>query len=118
MDERVRAGATVLILALATLSGCTAGEPVRGPVGIAEARLLAPDTIAMTAQSCNGDPEITELVQDDTQVRVEVTATVSNPGDARLDSMELVLDAPLGDRELVSLHRAQPVVVEVSGRGS
>jgi hypothetical protein len=36
-------------------------------------------------------------------VEVEVTSTVTDPGDACLDTIDVALDAPLGDRELVDL---------------
>ena len=110
---------TALVLALvaaATLAGCGESGPVRMPVDIADARLTAPDILELGVGTCNGDPEITEITQDDDQVRVKITSTVTNPGDACGDIAVLLLDAPLGDRELISLGRRRPVVVEVSGR--
>jgi hypothetical protein len=93
------------LLALTLAVGCTDfTETSREPVDLAEdARLIGPETIEVGVMSCHGEPEITRLTQGDERVEVEVTATISTPGDACQDRLTVVLDAPLGDRDVVDL---------------
>jgi hypothetical protein len=75
----------------------------RGPVAVVEdARLTGPATLDLLVESCNGARE--------------VTATVTDPGDACLDVLEVVLDEPLGERELVDVTSGRTVPV-VPGYG-
>jgi hypothetical protein len=62
-------------------------------------------------QSCNGNPELTQLVEDNEQVRIGVTSTVSNPDDSCMDLIVVTLDAPLGERELVDLTSGRTISV-------
>jgi len=105
MSMRWPAAAVLLLVC-----GCTPPATDRRPVAITEARLADDGTLELGVASCNGEPEVTELVEDDDQVRVEVTSTVSNPGDACLDLVEVELAAPLGDRELIDLSSGRPVI--------
>jgi hypothetical protein len=71
----------------------------RGPVAVVEdARLTRPATLDLLVESCNGAREVTD------------------PGDACLDVLEVVLDAPLGERELVDVTSGRTVPV-VPGDG-
>ncbi len=103
----MRCGCTLVLLLLAACGGTeVAGPPdtARRPVQITEVlRLAEPSTVQLAVSSCNGEPEITSLTQGATRVEVEVTSTVTDPGDACLDTIDVALDAPLGDRELVDL---------------
>jgi hypothetical protein len=94
-----------VLTALAFAAACTDDDSVtstRGPVELdADVHLVAPDRLQLGVLSCHGDPEVTELSQDDGQVRIEVTSTVSSPGDACMDVLTVALDAPLGDRAVV-----------------
>jgi hypothetical protein len=104
--------AAVGLMALALAAGCSdEPEQTRGPVEVHEVRLIAPDTIELGVMSCHGDPELTQLSQDDERVRVEITSTVTDPGDACMDLFEVVLDAPLGERDLVDLTSGQTLQV-------
>jgi hypothetical protein len=111
----MRAPCAVLVLLLAACSGTDAAwtpETGRRPVDVTEVlRLVEPSTVQLAVSSCNGDPEITSLTQGGTRVEVEVTSTVTNPGDACLDTIDVVLDEPLGDRELVDLTSGRTVPV-------
>ena len=94
-----------VLTALAVAAACDDGGSARstsGPVPLdADAQLVAPDRLRLGVLSCHGDSEVTELSQDDARVRIEVTATVSSPGDACMDVLTVALDAPLGDRAVV-----------------
>ena len=98
--------AAVLLL----LCACSSPATERRPVAITEARLPDDRTLELGVASCNGEPEVTELVEEDDEVRVEVTSTVSNPGDACLDLVEVELQAPLGDRRLIDLSSGKQVI--------
>lgn len=110
----------MIALALAVViaaAGCSGSEETRSTVEISDARLAAPDTLTLTVQSCNGDPEVTLLTQDDAEVGVQVTSTVMNPGDGCQDTVEVVLDAPFGTRLLVDLQHPVPEPVDVAATG-
>jgi hypothetical protein len=98
--------------AACALGGCATEESDRRPVEIVgPIYLTAPDIVKFAVESCNGAPEITELVQNATHVQIEVTSTVTNPGDACLDSMTLTLDQPLEGREIIDLTLGRPVPI-------
>jgi hypothetical protein len=52
--------------------------------------------------SCHGDPEVTHLLEEDTEFRVEVTATVCDPADACMDviAVELASWSQIGERTI------------------
>ncbi|MDJ1114931.1 hypothetical protein [Microbacterium dauci] len=50
--------------------------------------------------TCPGDPVAT-VEEDDETVTIAVTSTLRSPGDACLDSLEIPLDQPLGDRDVI-----------------
>jgi hypothetical protein len=111
-----RRATAVGCLALA-LSGCAGSGHVtqRGPIELMEARQTAPGTVVLGVLSCHGKPEVTVLSEDDQRVGVAVTATRTDPGDACMDQIEVVLESPLADRELVDLTSGG--TVEVTGGG-
>lgn len=85
---------------------------VRTTVAVTEARAPAGPTVDLFVASCNGDPEVTALVQSPDDVRIEVTSTVPAPGwggDDCLDGLTVTLDAPLGDRTLIDLTTGEQV---------
>jgi len=75
MSMRWPAAAVLLLVC-----GCTPPATDRRPVAITEARLADDRTLELGVASCNGEPEVTELVEDDDQVRVEVTSRSATPG--------------------------------------
>jgi hypothetical protein len=105
-----------VLAALAFAAACADGgsaTSTRGPVQLdADAQLVSPDRPQLGVLSCHGDPEVTALSQDDGQVRVEVTSTVSSPGDACMDVLTVALDAPLGDRAVVDVTSGRRLRVE------
>jgi hypothetical protein len=106
-------GVTVALV----LTGCgtpvdgrgAGGQPEtrRGPVSLegSEPLLVHPDELALDVPSCHGDPELTQLIEDPDAVRLEVATTqvVRGARDDCLDGLAVVLEEPLGDREVVDL---------------
>jgi hypothetical protein len=64
--------------------------------------------------SCNGDPVLTELVQEADGVTVAVTSTTRRVGDSCLDIVTIDLDEPLGDRPVIDGTSGNEI--EVTGR--
>jgi hypothetical protein len=104
----------VLLVACGPVEGVTIGsgpdeapETRRGPVSLAgsDLFLVLPNELSLDVPSCNGDPELVQLVEDPDAVRLEVVTTqvVRGPSDACLDGLHVPLGAPLGDRDVVDL---------------
>ncbi|WP_062316446.1 hypothetical protein [Demequina maris] len=83
------------------LAACAASEPteVRGPVPIV-GWSNGGDVQIVDVDSCGGDPEAS-VVETESTVTITVTSTKRDPGDACLDSLEIELDAELGDRQVI-----------------
>ncbi|MCB2176920.1 MAG: hypothetical protein KQH57_14000 [Actinomycetales bacterium] len=75
---------------------------VRGPVAI-DSAVTDGTTLWLQVASCHGDPGVSVLEETGSQVRVQVTSTVTDPGDACLDDVTVDLSAPFGDRRLFDL---------------
>jgi hypothetical protein len=75
---------------------------VRGPVAI-DSAVTDGTALRLSVASCHGDPEVAVLEETDSQVRVQVVSTVTDPGDACLDGVTVDLSAPFGDRALLDL---------------
>jgi hypothetical protein len=88
------------VVAAMVVCGCGAADAERGPVEVMEAFLDDEGVLQVGVASCNGDPEVTDLHEDDAEVHVEVTATTTDPGDACMDVVEVPLERPFGDRRL------------------
>jgi hypothetical protein len=106
--------AAAAALALTVLaSACAPPAEERRPVELDEfAYLVEAHVVSVGVFSCNGEPEITELVEKHTTVSVEVTSTVRNPGDACMDGIAIELDQPLADRKLIDLTSGQTIAVD------
>jgi hypothetical protein len=109
------------MLVALVLSGC--GAPVDGPAGTpgaveqpetrrgpvslegSEPALVRPDELALDVPSCHGAPEVTQLIEDPDAVRLEVVTTqvVRGDRDDCLDGLAVVLEEPLGERDVVDL---------------
>ena len=110
MRTRSRGVASSLVLSVFLVAaGCTNGDTPtsrRGPVSLEDMEAVVSDSalsIGLGVPSCNGDPFLDEIVEESDVVRLRVVSTVTNPGDACLDSLEVELDEPLGDRYLVDM---------------
>ena len=90
-------------------------ETRRGPVSLegSAAFLVHPEELSLDVPSCNGDPDLTRLVEDPGTVRLEVVTTQVVSGDAEdcLDGLAVVLEEPLGDREVIDLVSGVALVV-------
>jgi hypothetical protein len=117
----VRMSMAVAATAGVVLAGCgAASEPApndgvrlevveteRGPVSLDGygATLIGPDELAVDLPSCNGDPVLDVLEEDDDEVRIRVVTrvVVSGEDNACADVVEVPLDRPLDDRTVVDL---------------
>lgn len=66
-----------------------------------EVTVIGEDTLDLSIPSCDGDPQVVSLTQDDKAVTVEVVATVQENGPACSDVLHVELDEPLGTREVI-----------------
>lgn len=100
------------VLVLGGISACgpqpgttTASQTERGPVSLEgwEVALAGSSELSVSVPSCNGDPELADLDEQEGSVRIEVVTTqvVEGDSDACLDQLEVTLDEPLGDRDVV-----------------
>jgi hypothetical protein len=82
-------------------------ETRRGPVSLegVEPALVLPHELSLDVPSCHGAPELTQLVEDTDTVRLEVVTTQVVRGDREdcLDGLAVVLEGPLGERDVVDL---------------
>jgi hypothetical protein len=112
----------VLFAACGPVDGVASGpaseatpETRRGPVSLAgsEPFLVLPDELSLDVPSCNGDPELVQLIEDPDAVRLEVATTqvVRGASDGCLDGLQITLEAPLGDRAVVDLVSGAVLVV-------
>lgn len=92
-----------------------ASQTERGPVSLAGwgVKQVSPRELVVDVPSCNGDPGVDELVEDDDQVRIRIVTTVVTSGDAEgcLDRVELSLLEPLGDRNVVDAESGETLSV-------
>ena len=104
---RSKALGTVVLATTVALSGCASTERSAVDLGgdIYEAAVSpGEDTVLIVeVPTCNGDPEVTQLNEQTERVTVEVVSTKVLRGEspACLDNVEVQLERPLGDRELV-----------------
>lgn len=104
---RVMVGGILLAVCL-TPTGCSPSDTPtsrRGPVSLQNSEAVAsgPRLVSVEVPSCNGDPVLDELVEESEVVRLRIVTTQTDPGDACLDSLEVELDEPLGDRDLLDM---------------
>lgn len=111
----------VVAVAGVVLAGCAAAsgptpdagaalegvETERGPVALEGygATLVGTSELLIDLPSCNGDPVLDALEEDDDEVRIRVitTVVVSGEDDACADVVEVPLDRPLEDRTVTDL---------------
>ena len=81
--------------------------PPRGPVALDGygATLVGTSELLIDLPSCNGDPVLDALEEDDEEVRIRVVTTlvVSDVDAACADVVEVPLDRPLDDRTVIDL---------------
>ena len=98
---------TVVLATTLVLSGCASTERSAVDLGgdIYEAAVSPGDdtVVIVEVPTCDGHPEVTQLHEQAERVTVEVVSTKVLRGDspACLDNVEVQLERPLGDRELI-----------------
>ena len=88
------------------------GYTWRTGVSVVEARLTASDRLSVGVNSCHKNPEVSRLVETDVDVQVRVVAD-SHPfllgGQECMDTAEIQLAKPLGDRTVVDMRTDEVV---------
>ncbi len=98
------------------LAACGVGtRTARGPVSLAGGQVtqIGPQELDINVPSCNGDPELDELVEDDREVRIRIVTTlvVSGARDSCADSLAVTLQEPLGDRAVIDAESGETLPV-------
>ena len=85
----------------------------RGGVDIRTPNLFNPHTLELEVGSCNGNPSVFELHQDDESIRLRVEAysTPLKGGDDCRDSVKVYLKDPLGDRVIIDDHTNRAITL-------
>ncbi len=95
-------GAVALALTTAPMVvGCSAGQ-TRGTATIMNYIASDDGALSVIVNTCHGDPVVSGLVETTDEVNITVTSTKTHgAGDACLDSVDVDLSAPLGDRTVI-----------------
>lgn len=80
-------------------------------VAVLEAVVIGDGTLLLDVPSCEARAEVTRLDQGADTVEVEITVTGGSPLLTCLDRVQVVLDAPLGDRQLRDATTGGPVPI-------
>ncbi len=106
----------VLVVAIAGVLGfafwyTAGGAAWRGAVAVREARFVAPGSIELEVDSCNGAPQLQVLRQTGDIAELEVVAysTPLRGGDDCLDLLTIPVDEPL--TAIVDLHTGETIEV-------
>lgn len=94
-------------------AGC-AGPAGRMNVAIGQVDLRDARTLSVTVRACDGAPEVSDVVEGETEVRLAVTAAASSSADVGSTCAEhvtLKLAAPLGDRPVVDARSGRELTV-------
>ena len=85
------------------------GGAWRSGVNVVDARLDAPDTLMLAVESCHGAPRVAMSHETDVDVQVRIIAfsTPMHGGLDCLDSVNVYLEEPLGDRVVVDTHSGE-----------
>lgn len=121
MSRASKAVVAVVCLMLAGCGDTSAQEPEAGSAPVTERRAVSPFDVSLESPtelgvgvpSCNGDPVVDTLEQDDEQVRIRIVTTVvvSGDGDACADGLGVTLDAPLDGRAVIDLVSGETLTV-------
>lgn len=85
----------------------------RGPVSPDGVSLVSPTELGVDVPSCMGDQIVGDLEEDDEHVRIRIVTTMVVSGDvaACQDEVQVALQQPLGDREVVDLESGETFTV-------
>ena len=93
----------------------------RQEVRVREARLESPDTLVLSADTCNENPEVSVLQETDEEVQVLMRADAYPFRQSYPDCVEAItvqLESPLGNRVVVDKHTGRVVsVTQLQQRG-
>ena len=112
-----RALAVIGVLAFAVSLFFLIGNGViawRVGANVFDARLVSPDRLSLTVSSCNKNPEVSRLRETDVDVRVKVLVDIHpflKGGQDCQDLVEVQLQEPLGDRDVVDWRSGQAVSI-------
>lgn len=95
--------ALAVLLIVGFIVAMTRGFSYRDRVSVTEAFLTADDHLTLLVGTCGGEPELDLLKELDESVQVAVvsTRTVGGSGGDCLDTVDVRLVQPLGDRALI-----------------
>lgn len=101
-----------ILVTLACLAGLVSCTLSRGPVAYEVPEASSDDGVTwwLSVPSCNGDPVLSELIQGEDEVGVEVTTTTGSGLDCA-DEISFTLDEPLGDRTMRDLVSGNAFIV-------
>ena len=117
MSERFRTliGITLVIATIAFVFWVAlTGARWRGGVSVMSAESYPDGRLVLEVRSCNGNPEVSQLVETERQVEVGVISgrdSLFFGADDCNDPLEILLGEPLADRELIDLHTQQTIRV-------
>ena len=85
------------------------GGAWRSGVSIRDVKLAAPDTVILAVESCHGSPRVAMSHETDVDVLVKIVSfsTPVHGGLDCLDSVNVYLEEPLGDRSVVDMHSGE-----------
>ena len=85
------------------------GGAWRSDVSIRDVKLAAPDTLILAVESCHGSPRVAMSHETDVDVLVRIISfsTPMHGGRDCLDSVNVNLEEPLGDRSVVDMHSSE-----------
>ena len=112
-----RALATIAVLSFAVSLFFLIGNGVitwRVGVNLLDARLVPPDRLSLSVSSCNKNPEVSRLRETDVDVRIKVFVDIHpflQGGQECLDLVEVQLQEPLGERDVVDWRSGQTVSI-------
>ena len=110
-DRRLWGRRLLAWLGVALVVAACGADRTRGPVAILEGRLDGPTTLVLNVSTCGGNPEVAELQETSTEVRVEIVSTDVSEGPACADGIEVPLASPLADREVIDLTSGDQVTL-------
>ena len=106
----VLGGVALALTMVPMVVGCSAGQ-TRGTATITNYIVSDEGSLSVIVNTCHGDPVVSALVETTDEVKVAVTSTKTNgAGDACLDSVDVDLSAPLGDRTVIDASDGHQVV--------
>lgn len=104
-----------VVLVLAGVVFLFQGE-YRARTEVLEAVESGDGRLTLTIKTCDGDPQVEQMDEGADEVRIDVRSTHYLWGsDECLDQLDVQLDEPLGERELVDVETGDVVAVSQEG---